>query len=266
MTHSIDMTEQMVTEYSMDDSITKYGHEFVLMGDTVVLPLGKVWKHAAPKLPPAVGRIEYDGEDERQRIALAVAWKSRSTQPLRIGEESLRQHMADCVGVAMVAAHEEPTLSDYERALYKSVPTDTVGEDGKRVYEKQRRAGSEGWSAEELRTKALFRHVERAVGRYVKEILRGARVVMTVADLETAEEPEVARTVTAKRCHDEYLKDAGSEIDRLDMLVEKACQHLMPKQQEQLRALIRGTAKLSDFSPKVRKCLQLAALDVLHMA
>ena len=200
----------------------------------------------------------YDTDDTRQRMALAVAWKSKSTQPIRIDHALRHVHMGDIIQAAMVAAYEQPTLKDCERVWYKRVKV--TQDDGSTLYVNEVREKVKAMAEAERQTAYQYKHIEVAVRRAVKKALDLHGREALVGESETLE------TVTAHRVHDAYLKDVeGSEWDRLDAMLEQAGKMLCDSHLMQLKALVTGVATLSDLPSKSREAIREAASRILHI-
>lgn len=200
----------------------------------------------------------YDADDERQRMALAVAWKSKATQPIRLDHTLRHVHMGDIIQAAMVAAYEQPTLKDCERVWYKRVKV--TQDDGSTLYVNEMRETVQAMSEHERQVAYQYKHIDVAVRRAVKKALDLKGREALIGETETLE------TVTAHRIHDAYLKDVeGSEWDRLDAMLEQAGKMLCDSHLAQLKALVAGTTTLSDLPSKSREAIREAASRILHI-
>lgn len=200
----------------------------------------------------------YDADDERQRMALAVAWKSKSTQPIRLDHTLRHVHMGDIIQASMVAAYEQPTLKDCERVWYKRVAV--TQDDGSTLYVNEVREKVQAMTEAERQTAYLYKHIDVAVRRAVKKALDLKGRETLIGETETLE------TVTAHRVHDAYLKDVqGSEWDRLDAMLEQAGKMLCDSHLAQLKALVAGETTLSALPSKSREAIREAASRILHI-
>ena len=200
----------------------------------------------------------YDADDERQRMALAVAWKSKITQPIRLDHTLRHVHMGDIIQAAMVAAYEQPSLKDCERVWYRRVAV--TQDDGSTLYVNEMREKVQAMTEAERQTAYLYKHIDVAVRRAVKKALDLHGREALVGESETLE------TVTAHRIHDAYLKDVeGSEWDRLDAMLEAACNRLHASDAAKLRSLVAGKVTLSQMSSRTRDAVRNAVGYTLHL-
>ena len=200
----------------------------------------------------------YDADDERQRMALAVAWKSKTTQAIRLDHALRHVHMGDIIQAAMVAAYEQPSLKDCERVWYRRVAV--TQDDGSTLYVNEMREKVQAMTEAERQTAYLYKHIDVAVRRAVKKALDLKGREALIGETETLE------TITAHRIHDAYLKDVeGSEWDRLDAMLEQAGTMLCDSHLMQLKGLVAGTTTLSDLPSKSREAIREAASRILHI-
>lgn len=197
--------------------------------------------------------------DTRQRMAIAVAWKSKSTQSIRHDQALRAEHMGDIIQAAMLGAYEPPTLRDSEAVWFRKYRN----ESGEVVTEL--RESVQKLTPEQVQEKIQYKHIERVVRREVRRVLDlHGKVVPLNLEVEADDDGE---HITAKRVYDEYLRDCeGTEFDRLDLLLDYTC-HLLPASTGNLlRKLAQGEAKLSDIGSKSRTHIRHAVLEALHMA
>lgn len=202
---------------------------------------------------------EYESTaDIRQRMALAVAWKNKATQPIRTDHELRSLHMADIIQEAMVAAYEPYSLKDCEKVWYRKVKV--VQADGSTLWVREEREKVKAMTEAEREVAYAYKHIEAAVRKAVKQSL----------DLKGREaligEPAALDTVTAERIHDAYLSDVqGSEWDRLDAMLKHCEGRLYPTQIAQLRRLVAGEVTLSQLPPRSREAIRMVVLETLHL-
>ena len=212
------------------------------------------------KLKTGFSASEYHPEaDERQRMALSVAWHSKCTQSIKADYLLRDKYMADIVQACMLASLEEPDMSDTDAVWFRKYRN----EDGELVVEV--RDEIRKLTAEELQVRFKFKHIERACRKEVQRLfdLHMRECLVQARDEEATE--EAFDRVTAKRTYDEYMQGDGSEFDKLDNLLAYAGKYLSMKQTAQLKALVSGTAKLSDLNSTTRRVLRTVVLGTLHM-
>lgn len=200
--------------------------------------------------------METMSKEARANLGRGIAWKSHSTSVVRLRSDKF-QLMEDIVSACMAASLEDPAMIDYEQArFFKRVTRDA---EGKRTgVEMVQRTGADDWDAEKLFERALVKHIDRACRvevafqlnrQPVPAVWTGAKPLYTAVN----------------KAHDAYLNGAGTEMDRFDKLVAKACELLPAVQGEWFRKLAYGNCKLSDISPSFRGNIGLTARYLLHM-